>query len=172
MNIVMELEDRFDLSIPLDRLATVQTVGDLSDLINKLRVKAYGWVCSTSTWAIAPRWMASALRAPIPPTCKFDAVLSPTEGVLDGKQVILLGTNNYLGLTFDPDCIEASAEAVRELGHRHHRLADRQRHLRRPRGAGDGAGQVLRPQARHGLHDRLPGQSGRASPPSSAAATT
>ena len=40
MNIVMELEDRFDLSIPLDLLATVQTVGDLSDLINKLRVKA------------------------------------------------------------------------------------------------------------------------------------
>ena len=40
MNIVMELEDRFDLSIPLDRLATVQTVGDLSELINKLRVKA------------------------------------------------------------------------------------------------------------------------------------
>ncbi len=40
MNIVMELEDRFDLSIPLDRLATVQTVGDLSDLINKLRIKA------------------------------------------------------------------------------------------------------------------------------------
>ncbi len=39
MNIVMELEDRFDLSIPLDRLATVQTVGDLSDLINKLRMK-------------------------------------------------------------------------------------------------------------------------------------
>ncbi len=40
MNIVMELEDRFDLSIPLDRLATVETVGDLSDLINKLRIKA------------------------------------------------------------------------------------------------------------------------------------
>lgn len=40
MNIVMELEDRFDLSIPLDRLATVSTVGDLSELINKLRMKA------------------------------------------------------------------------------------------------------------------------------------
>jgi acyl carrier protein len=40
MNIVMELEDRFDLSIPLDRLATVQTVGDLSELINKLRIRA------------------------------------------------------------------------------------------------------------------------------------
>ena len=47
---------------------------------------------------------------------RFDAVTSPTEGELDGKQVILLGTNNYLGLTFDPDCIEASAAAVREWG--------------------------------------------------------
>jgi 8-amino-7-oxononanoate synthase len=47
---------------------------------------------------------------------RFDAVLSPTEGMLDGRQVILLGTNNYLGLTFDPACIEASAEAVRQWG--------------------------------------------------------
>lgn len=51
-----------------------------------------------------------------PSNVRFDAVLSPTEGVLDGRKVILLGTNNYLGLTFDPDCIEASAEAVRKWG--------------------------------------------------------
>jgi 8-amino-7-oxononanoate synthase len=51
-----------------------------------------------------------------PSSVRFDAVLSPTEGVLDGKQVILLGTNNYLGLTFDTDCIDASAEAVRKWG--------------------------------------------------------
>ena len=51
-----------------------------------------------------------------PSAVRFDAVLSPTEGMLDGKQVILLGTNNYLGLTFDPACIEASAEAVRLWG--------------------------------------------------------
>ncbi len=51
-----------------------------------------------------------------PSAVRFDAVLSPTEGMLDGKKVILLGTNNYLGLTFDPDCIEASAQAVREWG--------------------------------------------------------
>lgn len=37
MNIVMELEDAFDLSVPLDRLALVQTVGDLADLLAKLR---------------------------------------------------------------------------------------------------------------------------------------
>lgn len=37
MNIVMELEDRFDISIALDRLADIQTIGDLSGLITELR---------------------------------------------------------------------------------------------------------------------------------------
>ncbi len=46
----------------------------------------------------------------------FDAVLSPTEGVLNGKRTILLGTNNYLGLTFDESCIDKSVEAVRSQG--------------------------------------------------------
>ena len=39
MNIVMELEDAFDVSIPLDRLAQVQTAGDLASLITELREK-------------------------------------------------------------------------------------------------------------------------------------
>ena len=39
MNIVMELEDTFDVSIPLDRLASVRTAGDLSGLIGDLRRK-------------------------------------------------------------------------------------------------------------------------------------
>jgi acyl carrier protein len=39
MNIVMELEDRFDISIPIDRLSEVQTVGDLSSLIDNIRQK-------------------------------------------------------------------------------------------------------------------------------------
>lgn len=47
---------------------------------------------------------------------KFDRVLSATEGVLAGRRTILLGTNNYLGLTFDPSCIEASVEAARAEG--------------------------------------------------------
>lgn len=37
MNIVMELEDAFDISIPLDRLTQLQTVGDLSDIISSIR---------------------------------------------------------------------------------------------------------------------------------------
>ena len=40
MNIVMELEDAFDVSIPLDRLGPVRTVGDLSAVIADLRGKA------------------------------------------------------------------------------------------------------------------------------------
>ena len=40
MNIVMELEDRFDISIPIDRLSEVQTVGDLAALIDNIRNKA------------------------------------------------------------------------------------------------------------------------------------
>ena len=47
---------------------------------------------------------------------KFDSVLSPTEGELDGRRTILLGTNNYLGLTFDQSCIDKSVEAVRAQG--------------------------------------------------------
>lgn len=47
---------------------------------------------------------------------RFDSVSSPTEGVLNGKPTILLGTHNYLGLTFDPDCIEKAVEATRTQG--------------------------------------------------------
>ena len=39
MNIIMELEDAFDISIPLDHLASVETAGDLSNLIKDLRNK-------------------------------------------------------------------------------------------------------------------------------------
>ncbi|MBE7212771.1 MAG: aminotransferase class I/II-fold pyridoxal phosphate-dependent enzyme, partial [Gluconacetobacter diazotrophicus] len=46
----------------------------------------------------------------------FDAVLSPTEAMLDGRPVLLLGTNNYLGLTFDPDCLEHAEAALRAEG--------------------------------------------------------
>jgi 8-amino-7-oxononanoate synthase len=47
---------------------------------------------------------------------RLDAVVSPTEGVIDGRPTILLGTNNYLGLTFDAESIAASVKAVQERG--------------------------------------------------------
>ena len=39
-------------------------------------------------------------------------VLSPTEAMVNGRRTILAGTNNYLGLTFDPECIQAAREAI------------------------------------------------------------
>lgn len=40
MNFVMTLEERFDLSIPIDKIADVVTVADLSDTIHALRTGA------------------------------------------------------------------------------------------------------------------------------------
>ena len=42
----------------------------------------------------------------------MDKIVSATEAVVGGKDVILLGTNNYLGMTFDPVCIEAAQAAL------------------------------------------------------------
>ena len=41
---------------------------------------------------------------------------SGTEGLVNGRRVILAGTTNYMGLTFDPDCIAAAREAVDKFG--------------------------------------------------------
>lgn len=37
MNFVMALEDRFDVSIPMDRMIDVETIGDLGSVIETLR---------------------------------------------------------------------------------------------------------------------------------------
>ena len=43
-------------------------------------------------------------------------VRSPTEAVINGKDTILVGTYNYMGMTFDPDVIEAGERALRDFG--------------------------------------------------------
>ncbi|WP_370456301.1 aminotransferase class I/II-fold pyridoxal phosphate-dependent enzyme [Salinisphaera sp. Q1T1-3] len=46
----------------------------------------------------------------------LDRVLSSTEAIIRGQRTILAGSNNYLGLTFDENCVEAAVDAVRTLG--------------------------------------------------------
>jgi 8-amino-7-oxononanoate synthase len=58
--------------------------------------------------------MAAIGRDPF--SVQFDGILSPTEGMLNGRRTILLGTNNYLGLTFDQSCIDKGVEALVEQG--------------------------------------------------------
>ena len=45
-----------------------------------------------------------------------ERILSPTEAIVHGRPMILAGTNNYLGLTLDTECIEAAVRALREQG--------------------------------------------------------
>jgi 8-amino-7-oxononanoate synthase len=46
----------------------------------------------------------------------IDEILSSTEALVDGKRIILAGTNNYLGLTFDAECIQAACDALENEG--------------------------------------------------------
>ncbi len=47
---------------------------------------------------------------------QIDRIISPTEGIILGKPTILAGTNNYLGLTFDPEGIAAARTALENEG--------------------------------------------------------
>jgi 7-keto-8-aminopelargonate synthetase-like enzyme len=46
----------------------------------------------------------------------MEKVLSPTRAIIRGKETILLGTYNYMGMTFDDDVIEAGKKALDEFG--------------------------------------------------------
>ena len=47
---------------------------------------------------------------------RLDDLKSATEAEIDGRPTILAGTNNYLGLTYDPECIAAAEAALRHYG--------------------------------------------------------
>ena len=46
----------------------------------------------------------------------MEEVISPTVAVCNGRETILLGTYNYMGMTFDPDVIAAGKKALDEFG--------------------------------------------------------
>ena len=46
----------------------------------------------------------------------MERVVSPTVAVCNGRETILLGTYNYMGMTFDPDVIAAGKLALDEYG--------------------------------------------------------
>ena len=43
---------------------------------------------------------------------KFDDIMGSTRGRIGNREIILSGTNNYLGLTFDEDCMDAAKSAI------------------------------------------------------------
>lgn len=64
----------------------------------------------------------AAARAELEQSCDnffnivMEEIISGTEAVVNGRPMILAGSNNYLGLSFDPDCIDAACEAARAQG--------------------------------------------------------
>lgn len=58
--------------------------------------------------------LATGVRDPF--AIVMDEVKSPTLAVIKGKETILLGTYNYMGMTFDPDVIAAGKAALDAFG--------------------------------------------------------
>ena len=46
----------------------------------------------------------------------MEEVVSPTVAICNGKKTILLGTYNYMGMTFDPEVVAAGKEALEKFG--------------------------------------------------------
>jgi len=47
---------------------------------------------------------------------RIETVNTPSQAIISGRKCILLGSNNYLGLTFDPKAIESATKALQESG--------------------------------------------------------
>ena len=58
--------------------------------------------------------LASGVEDPF--SLVMEKVLSPTRAICNGRDTILLGTYNYMGMTFDPDVIQAGKDALDAFG--------------------------------------------------------
>ena len=58
--------------------------------------------------------LATGVRDPF--AIVMTEVRSPTLAVIQGRETILLGTYNYMGMTFDPDVVAAGKRALDEFG--------------------------------------------------------
>ena len=53
---------------------------------------------------------------PVPTGICMDEIVSQTVAIIDGRETILAGTNNYLGLTFEKKSLKAAEEALKAGG--------------------------------------------------------
>ncbi len=66
------------------------------------------------TIQLRERLLASGVEDPF--SLVMEKVLSPTRAICNGRDTILLGTYNYMGMTFDPDVIDAGKQALEDYG--------------------------------------------------------
>ena len=65
---------------------------------------------------IAEREALAATGVRDPFSIVMDELKSPTVAMIKGKETILVGTYNYMGMTFDPDVIQAGKDALDQFG--------------------------------------------------------
>jgi len=58
--------------------------------------------------------LASGVEDPF--SLVMESVISPTVAMCNGRETILLGTYNYMGMTFDPDVVAAGKDALENFG--------------------------------------------------------
>ena len=66
------------------------------------------------TIGIRESLLAGGLEDPF--SLVMEQVLSPTRAICNGRDTILLGTYNYMAMTFDPDVIAAGKQALDDFG--------------------------------------------------------
>ena len=81
-----------------------ELMGDTPDLFSKF----------DDTIALRANLLASGVEDPF--SLVMEKVLSPTRAICNGRDTILLGTYNYMGMTFDPDVIAAGQQALSDFG--------------------------------------------------------
>jgi 8-amino-7-oxononanoate synthase len=74
-----------------------------ADLLDKLR-------------ALAARRVEVDADAPFPGDTTIDEVINASEVVIRGRRTLMLGSNNYLGLTFHPEVRAAARDAIDRWG--------------------------------------------------------
>lgn len=57
-----------------------------------------------------------ALTPQDPFSVSMDEMKGPTRAIINGKEIVLAGTNNYLGLTFEESAVKAATDAVVKSG--------------------------------------------------------
>ena len=102
-----------------DSLADVVTVSDLAELVYHLLGERI--MSLLSNFELAERRKRQLEGLPINPTgVVLEKIVSPTEALINGKLAILAGTNNYLGLTFNQECIQAGIKSFGNARNRDH----------------------------------------------------
>lgn len=66
--------------------------------------------------ATAADRLAQTGAGPVPFDTVIDEILSPTEVLIGGRRTLMCGSNNYLGLSFDPRVIAAARDALARDG--------------------------------------------------------